>query len=220
MTSSYTKMDILVDKLRALDYELHYLQNNNESANLPLNRDYFAITDNETSMTKFHQFSLLSSWLFNTIRENSFVIDEFDDPTMIIKKMNLELKILGYEVEHSDCSLKMGSGEAVLDVLTFLVDQALGIKQFRFEEPIYPESVRGSFLKEDDMAITFVQDFDEDNHSYFLDSSGDDSMNGSSASATQIIEAKVDIKQWMIELERIAPQLKGELYSIKMPCEL
>lgn len=204
--SCLDKMDMLLSKLQLLNYEKDFLHNSSLDST-PLSREYFAIAQNNT-IVQFHQFTLIISWLFNSIRQNSFHVDEFDDPSTIVHKITVELKILGFTENISASRVKQGHGTVVLDILHFLADKALINSNFSFQAPIYPEAHTKPETNDEEWIGQEVSDDEEDQ--FYHDTSTDESLNSSNSISIQMIESKIDTKEWQEEFERITHLLTGK----------
>ena len=206
--SCFDKMDMLVDKLNFLNYKQDFLSNSSLDSN-PLSREYFAIAHSNT-IVQFHQFTLLASWFFNLIRQNSFYVDEFDDPNKIVRKVMLELQLLGFQHNLSVSKVKQGHGAAVLDILNFLADKALEKNNFSFEV-LSPSKNTIIQAPESDEEIVIEDEASEEEEEHFYhDNSTDESLNSSGTMSIHIIESNIDISEWTKELRRVTPMLKGK----------
>lgn len=210
---SLFKMSILLDKLQALNYEEKFCKEISSDHQI-FNKEYFVFPQNNT-IAQFQQFTLLVTWLFNTIRDNSFTVDEFDDPNTIVHKIMLEMQILGFENTKPASQLKVGHGGIVLDVLNFVADMALEQSNFEFGLFTHPEQRLACVDGDDDFCfIDDIQEEEEEDFQFYVDSSQDDSVNDS-ISSQRMIESNINATQWKAELERIAPKLKAEENQIR-----
>uniref|UniRef100_A0A7S2KSU8 Intraflagellar transport protein 57 homolog n=1 Tax=Leptocylindrus danicus TaxID=163516 RepID=A0A7S2KSU8_9STRA len=204
----FAKMDIVVEKLRALDYESLYVKQQDMQ---PLRRDHFAVVG-VNSVLQFQEFIHLAAWLINVVRDGAFRVDEFDDPNSIVHKLMLELQIFGFECGFPASRLKHAYGEAVIEVVDFLADQALQKINFRFQLPnhkfLSSNYVADEIVGDDDI-LEEVENVDEESH--IFDDSRDNSINSysSNSSSNQLIGSCIDPIEWKAELERVGPSLRA-----------
>lgn len=202
-------MDITVEKLRALDYELLYAKKYDMQL---LRKDHFAVVGSNPAL-QFQEFIDLATWLINVVRDGAFCVDKFDDPNSIVHKLMLELQILGFESEFPASRLKHAYGEAVIDVMDFLADQALRKSNFLFRLPdhksLSSNDVTDEILEDDDI-LDEAENFDEE--SQIFNDSRDNSVNSSNSSSHQLIGSCIDPLEWRAELERVGPLLRGEIF--------
>ena len=80
----------------------------------------------------------LVKWLMQQ-SQRDFTTDKYDDPNTSVNKLMLELKKMGFDMDFPASKLRQAHGEAVCRVLTFLCDQALITRGFRWQTPVYPD---------------------------------------------------------------------------------
>jgi len=132
-------MDDVIHKLLILDYVQKFCQPKDI---VPFSRIYFAIPTVNPAV-QYQHFITLAAWLLNQARR-PFPIDKYEDPVSTLNRLINELKqcgilqnpdfqTLGNEL--SPVKLRIGYGELICKILSFLADVALMNNGFRFQLP-------------------------------------------------------------------------------------
>lgn len=141
-------MDDVIHKLLILDYINKFCQAKDIP---PFSRIYFAVPTVNAAV-QYQHFIALSAWLLNHARR-PFPIDKYEDPITTLNRLVTELKNCGImtspdfngsgggggPVDISPMKLRIGYGELVCKVLSYLADVALVNNGFRFQPPIIRE---------------------------------------------------------------------------------
>ncbi|KAJ9508190.1 hypothetical protein QJQ45_021540, partial [Haematococcus lacustris] len=146
-------MEMLVDKLKLLDYEREfcrkkYVQQQPYScAQKPyrraINRQYFAQPDTGVNLAQqFFYFTSLAAWLLGLSGVDIPAPKEFDDPNTICANILNACKKLGFAPpSYHPTKLTVGYGRDIVGVLDGLADYALERRNFTFSKPVYsPEN--------------------------------------------------------------------------------
>lgn len=203
--------DEAVDILMLLDYETKFC--NKEMR--PMCRTFFAYPSSNPAV-QFKYFTKLVTWLLELVRRQADW-DEYDDPNTVITTMLVVLKDLGVQVTGiAPAKLKTGSGEAVCQVLAGLLHVVLRQTGFGFQAPTYPEDGMADEAEVDsDAEIQSVGedempgDGEEDDLMY-----QEDEMKKKEESDDEqhaVLESNIDPKEWLLEVERVAPKLKIQI---------
>lgn len=205
--------DELVDMLQLLDYETQFCDKELK----PMSRTYFVYAAANTSQ-QFKYFNLLVVWCLGKVRVEANW-GKYDDPTTICTNMLIALKEVGVQVDVSPGKLKQGSGDGVCAVLHSLVKEILRRSGFEYGTPTYPdEGLADEAEVDSDAEIQSVgedempgADGEEDDLMYqeTKKDDGDKSDDGEHG----ILEADIDPKEWLLEVERVAPKLKIQMPS-------
>lgn len=194
----------IIEKLKLLNYEKDFLSHKGHK---PLSKPYFAVQLNANE--QFTYFTTLVKWLLSLNDINAAELAKYADPNTVASNIQVELKKLGIECEFPPLKLKSGSGEYVCFVLIQLVNRALK-KKFRFKEPKFdqkekvedePDVEEGGpedpeNIREDDLEVEEDEDIDM----------GD--IKAAQEPGREMIESNIDHKEWILEVERVAPKLK------------
>ncbi|CAL4060380.1 unnamed protein product, partial [Meganyctiphanes norvegica] len=78
----FVVMDDLLDKLKLLNYDKEFLQ---EQRMKPINRHYFAMQTNTGE--QFYLFTSLSAWLINKAGRRMNPPEEYDDPNSTVSSI-------------------------------------------------------------------------------------------------------------------------------------
>lgn len=210
-------MDDIVDKLKLLNYDQDFLPTG-KPAFKPLSRSYFAQPDANPN-AQFFYFTSLVSWLMLQSRHNGFPPPgQFDDPNATATNIITELRSMGLSVANlAPNRIRQGHGEAVLSILSLLVDKALLTRGFAFAPVEYlmqraeegldtaeaPGSAAGGHESDIDDKIDVGSDSDEEVYVHQLHGkrSGDEE-------GTEMIVSQVSAETWALEVERVGPQLQ------------
>jgi len=202
--------DELVDVLMLLDYETGFC--NKELK--PISRTYFTCKS-ENPAKQFTYFSQLVVWFLQKLRLSPDW-DEYDDPNTIVTNMLNILADNGIQANVQPAKLKAGSGEQVCSLLSTVGREVLRRTNFEYAPPTYPDEgladeaevdsdAEVHSVGEDDMQ----PDGDDDDLMYQEDEvkkpEDDD------AEDHAVLESKIDPKEWLLEIERVAPKLKIQM---------
>lgn len=203
--------DEVVDMLMLLDYETEFC--NKELKPLP--RTFFVQPAANTAY-QFKYFTQLVLWLFKKIRVKADW-DEYDDPNTVITNMLVNLKDTGIQVNAVPGKLKLGYGESVCQVLNSLLKDVLRRIGFQWGAPSYPDEGMADEAEVDSDAEIASEvdeaagDGEEDELMYEEDESKAakrERAGGESDDEKQVLEATVDPKEWLLEVERVGPKLR------------
>lgn len=202
-------MEDIIDKLKILDYELHFCQGKSFK---PLTRTFFsrpAANPNE----QFFYFTSLVSWLMEICDHSYKAPGQFDDPNTSANNILAELKRMDFTLKDIASKLRVGHGEAVLHVLNILCDKGMTVKDWSFKPPEYPLDNYEDELETDDAAATddiadeVMSESDGEEEWYDATKDRDDGANNGNVS-NGAIETSVNPDDWRMELERVSPYLK------------
>lgn len=198
--------DEVVDMLMLLDYENRFCTKELK----PLPRTFFAYPA-QNPAHQFKYFTQLVVWAMSILNMKADW-DEFDDPNTVITNMLVILKDMGLQVQAVPGKLKQGYGDAVCQVLHTLFKEVLRRLNFEFLAPSYP-----------DEGLADEADVDSDAE---IHSVGEDEMPGDGEEDDlmyqedapkpppeeehdhQVLQANVDPKEWLLEVERVSAKLK------------
>lgn len=202
--------DEVVDMLMLLDYETRFC----DKEMRPISRTFFAYPAANPAY-QFKYFTQLVVWLLNMMRQKADW-DEYDDPNTVITNMLVVLKNLGIQVNAVPGKLKQGYGDSVCAVLQALLKEVLRMIQFEWGKPTYPDEGLADEAEVDSNAE--IQSVGEDEMPG--DGEEDDLMyqedevkkkDDSDDEQHQVLEANIDPKEWLLEVERVAPKLKIQI---------
>jgi len=199
--------DESVDMLMLLDYETEFC--NKELR--PISRTFF-VYPHSHSQYQFKYFTELVVWCFKLIRVQA-AWEEYDDPNTKITNMLVTLKDLGIQVNAVPGKLKQGYGDSVCQVIQLLLKEVLRRSSFEWGVPSYPdEGLADEADVDSDAEINSVgedempDNSDEEDLMYQEDEIKPDGDDDDDDKA--VLEASVDPKEWLLEVERVAPKLK------------
>jgi len=205
--------DEVVDMLMLLDYEVKFCN----AEMKPLNRTYFAFPA-PNSAQQFKYFTQLLVWLLKQ-RDPRWepTWDEYDDPNTLITNLLVVLKDANIQVNAVPAKLKTGFGDGVCQVLHSTLKEVLRQTRFEWRAPEYPdEDMADEAHIDSDAEIHSVDEEDmpadgeEDDLMYQENDvkkrGGDDSDDDHA-----ILASKIDPKEWLLEVERVAPKLKIQM---------
>jgi estrogen-related receptor beta like 1 len=206
MAEALQLCDEVVDMLMLLDYETKFCTKELK----PMARTYFVYPAPNPAQ-QFKYFTSLVVWGLELLRLQANW-DEFDDPNTVITNMLVILKDQGIQVNAVPGKLKPGSGESVCLLLNTMYREVLRRTGFEYGVPTYPDEVLADEAEVDSDAE--IQSVGEDDMPG--DGEEDDLMyqedelkkQDESADDHQVLEANVDPKEWLLEVERVAPKLK------------
>jgi len=216
--SSFIQMSEFLDKLKLLNYEKDFCRSWGFN---PFSSHYFAIPTNPGE--QFFTFTNIVAWLLKQCNKSFEKPQEYDDPNATISEILNEARSLGVAVDFPPAKLKAGNGSQVVYLLNKLADEALKLQMFSWQQPEYTEEdeENGDTLIEDDSELTMdklndeladeVEDEAEEEESY-LDLAGMKQqalINEFSGSKPEsVLESKVNVDEWKLEIERVLPLLK------------
>ncbi|CAK8673516.1 intraflagellar transport protein 57 homolog [Clavelina lepadiformis] len=211
-------MSDLIEKLKLLNYEEHFLKKNNIKS---IARHYFAISTNPGE--QFYVFTSLCAWLINVAGRPFDMPQEYDDPNATISNILDEVRRLGVGTDFPPSKLKTGSGEFVCYILDQLATCALESTQFYWNKPVYPEEEQNEDenievedqgeLKLDEVeteAVNAADDSDEEGGGApFFDLGSSLSKTGKSfPKQSEIMHSTTNADDWKLEVERVTSSLK------------
>lgn len=206
--------DEIVDMLMLLDYETRFCNKDLK----PISRTFFTYPAANTAY-QFRYFTQLVVWCLK-LRDARWEADweEYEDPNTLITNILVTLKDAGIQVNAVPAKLKTGCGDSVCQVLNSLLKEVLRSTRFEFGAPTYPDEGMADEAEVDsDAEIHSVGEDEmpadggeEDDLMYQEDEAkrkGDESDDGDH----QVLEANIDPKEWLLEVERVAPKLKIQM---------
>lgn len=203
--------DEIVDMLMLLDYETRFCSKELK----PISRTFFAYPAVNTAY-QFKYFTQLVVWCLKLVRLQADW-DEYDDPNTVITNMLVILKDAGVQVQAVPGKLKQGFGDSVCMLLHSLLKEVLRRTGFEWGVPSYPdEGLADEAEVDSDAEIQSVGeeemagDGEEDDLMYQEDEvrkAAAEDENGDH----QVLEANIDPKEWLLEVERVAPKLKIQM---------
>lgn len=121
------------------------------------------------------------------------------------------MKKIGLEVDIPSTKLKTGAGARICQVLNLLAEKALDKNKFTFQLPRFRD--QGNAGGGEELEIDDDGDNNLDMAENIIDIvDDDDDFGGANAQEPnydkQIIESKLDLKEWQLEVERVAPRLR------------
>lgn len=210
-------MSDIIEKLRMLNYEVDFCPLVKPPF-VPLSPFYFSEPSSiDNPNTQFYYFTSLCAWLMRLCGHNFEQPGQFDDPNATATTILAELRSMNVSVSNvAPNRLKQGSGEAVLSVLSSLVDATLKQKNIAVAPIDYSKVGKYDELadianEEDDQG-----DGNEIEDNVVIDSDDDDevyirAVNGSKQSKgeSDLIQTQgVSAEAWNMEVERVAPLLQ------------
>jgi len=204
--------DESVDMLMLLDYESKFC----DKELRPLSRTFFSYPAANMAY-QFKYFTQLIVWLLGMLKARADW-DEYDDPNTVITNMLVALKDVGVQVNVVPGKLKQGHGDGVCLVLHSLLTEVLRRTNFEWGKPSYP-----------DEGLADEADVDSDAE---IQSVGEDEMPGGGADEEDdlmyqedevkkpdgdeeddrgVLDSSVDPREWLLEVERVAPKLKIQI---------
>jgi estrogen-related receptor beta like 1 len=145
--------------------------------------------------------------------------DEYDDPNTVITNMMVALRDIGVNVEGMiPAKLKQGYGDGVCQVLFNLTKEVLRRTGFEWGQPSYPdEGLADEAEVDSDAEINSVGEDempgegDEEDLMYQEDDVKKKTENDSDEENHAVLESTVDPKEWLLEVEKVAPKLKIQI---------
>mmetsp|Transcript_71479 Transcript_71479/g.149437 ORF Transcript_71479/g.149437 Transcript_71479/m.149437 type:complete len:414 (-) Transcript_71479:139-1380(-) len=204
--------DELVDMLMLLDYETRFC--NKEMK--PMSRTYF-VYPAANPAGQFKYFAQLVAWSLSLMKLQADW-DSYDDPNTVITNMLVILKDCGVQVNAVPGKLKQGYGDSVCLVIHSLLREVLRRVGFEWGAPTYPdEGLADEAEVDSDAEIQSVGedempgDGEDDDLMYQEDDARDTRKNDDDDNG--VLESNIDPKQWLLEVERVAPKLKIQMPS-------
>ncbi|KAG5468984.1 hypothetical protein LSCM4_02377 [Leishmania orientalis] len=215
-------MSDIVDKLRMLHYETSFCRSFKPPFS-PLSPYYFSgPSSQDNPNTQFYYFTSLCVWLMKLCGHQFDAPGQFDDPNASSTTILAELRSMNIAIANiAPTRLKQGSGEAVLAVLSALVNAALSSTGYHFEPIDY-----GQVDRYDELATVAdaddEQDEDEIEDNVVIHSDDDDEVYVRAVSGSRNVKSdsdrpqtpKVDVEEWRMEVERVAPLLQVRQSSL------
>jgi len=227
-------MEMLVDKLKLLDYERDFCKKK-KPYRKPLSRLYFAVQDSSGQGTQFFYFASLAAWLLSLAGADGGAPKEFDDPNATCNNILNGCKKLGFAPpNYHPSKLSTGHGREICGVLDGLADYVLERRNFTYRKPLYmpdgyqdeeggdvDEADAGGM--EGDAATEFPKPKyleEEEEEAYMMGNGAQDAALGppppghqaspapTMAEEKAILASKVDPTAWKMEVERVAPKLR------------
>jgi len=200
--------DELVDMLMLLDYETKFCTKELK----PISRTFFAYPASNQAQ-QFKYFSSLAVFGFAEMNVRADW-DEYDDPNTVLTKMVVVLKDNGVQANATPGKLKQGWGDSVCLVLNQLIREVLLRTNFPWGAPTHPDEGLADEAEVDaDAEIHSVGEDempggdDEEELMYqeeVLKKDSDEEDNG-------VMQSNIDPREWLLEVERVAPKLKIQL---------
>jgi len=203
--------DEVVDMLMLLDYETRFCTKEMK----PLSRTFFAYPSANPAL-QFKYFTQLVTWCLTLVKLQADW-DEYDDPNTVITNMLVILKDAGVQVQTVPGKLKAGNGDSVCQVLHGLLKEVLRRTNFEWGTPNYPdEGLADEAEVDSDAEIQSVgeddmpggADGEEDDLMYQEDDLKKKTAGDDDEADHQVLEANVDPKEWLLEVERVSAKLK------------
>jgi len=216
--------DEVVDMLMLLDYEQRFCN----SELKPMSRTFFVYPAQATASVntamqnsaaqainaaqQFKYFSCLVDWSLGLMNVKA-EWDEYEDPNTVVMRMLQCLKDSGIQVNAVPGKLKQGFGDSVCLVLHSLLREVLRRVEFEWGVPSYPDEGLADEAEVDSDAEIQSVDEDEmpDGEEDDLMYQEDDVKKAESDDDHQVLEATVDPRDWLLEVERVAPKLKIQM---------
>lgn len=205
--------DEVTDMVMLLDYETRFCTKELR----PMARTYFVYPATNAS-AQFRYFTELATWSLRLMNIQA-TWDEYDDPNTKVTNMLQLLRDSGIQVNAVAGKLKQGYGDSVCLLLHALLREVLRRVGFEWGAPSYPDEVLADEAEVDSDAEIhscpedeMPGDGEEDDLMYQEDEvkkSGSDDDDDEH----QILETSTDPKEWLLEVERVAPKLKIQLPS-------
>lgn len=214
-----TMLDV-VDKLKFLNYESEFCPLVKPPFK-PLSKTYFSAPSTiDNPNAQFYYFTSLSAWLMNISGKSFEAPGQFDDPNSTATTILAELRSMGIsDVNVAPNRIKQGSGDAVIQILSALVDHTIKTKGFAFRPIAYNKIERydedadvadgGSIEEEaDDVEDKVVIDSDDEDDVFIRANADKDGDAGGVP-----ISSSINADEWNLEVERVAPllQIRGNV---------
>jgi len=202
--------DEVVDMLMLLDYETKFC--NQELKWIP--RTFFVYPYQNTAY-QFRYFTQLVAWCFKLLNREQLTWDEYDDPHTVVTNITVMLKEMNIAVNATPGKLKAGYGDSVCQLLCDLCHEVLRQLGFEYTAPTYEaETLADEAEVDSDAEIDSVAEEDMANNQEEDDlmyQENEVKEAHDSDDEKQVLEATVDPKEWLLEVERVTPNLKIQM---------
>lgn len=206
-------MEDILDKLKILMYDINFCRVGGNNFR-PLSRTYFAVQSDSAS-NQFFYFTSLVSWLMTLSGHRNFPPPgQFDEPNAVSTNILQELKAMDIPCRDiAPTRLRQGHGDAVLTILSHLVDRALLSQGFNFNAVVeYPPST-GEMYQELENRSDAIGGGDDLDDRVALDSDSEDELYvgpsaGKKKDDQSTTRPQVGAEQWALEVERVGPMLQ------------
>ncbi|EEB20321.1 ift57/hippi/che-13, putative [Pediculus humanus corporis] len=211
-------MEELIDKLTILNYDQEFVKDLKMKS---LSRHYFAIQTNPGE--QFYLFASLAGWLIRKCGKSFEQPQEYDDPNSIISNIFDILRSLNINVNFPPSRIKQGFGEHVIYILDQLADEAIKILNIKWSHPELVKEVEEAVEEIEDEAELILEKVEEEMATFFCDDDDDESainledlrniqifkdFQENQQKPEEILKSNVTSEEWLVELERVLPQLK------------
>ena len=198
-------------------------------------RHYFVLQTNPGE--QFFMFSSLSAWLVRRAGQQFEQPQEQEDPNTVIANILHHVRSSGVVIDFPPSKLKQGYGEHAIFILDRLADLALRTSNWEWRKPVPPTSAGAEEPEEvddDDEIILerleeeMAEDYSEEDEADILHINqvtppvSERAMFGQTSTTTTraaarpgkfLMESRVNVDSWKLEVERVAPSLKVSLRS-------
>lgn len=166
-------------------------------------------------------------------------IDPYEDPNLVAQKMLHLLRKLDFDIDFPISNLKQPYGAIAVSILDHLTKKAVQAKGIVLQQPTkydadattYQNTSNNCDDLEDDIEMVFDDENSTSTTTSLDENIGDirnrninyNDMDGESEKVVDdddmkhIIKSKIDPIQWKIELERVSPDLQGEMILQYLP---
>ncbi|KAK6636244.1 hypothetical protein RUM43_009902 [Polyplax serrata] len=215
----FVVMEELIDKLQVLNYDKEFVK---DLKMRPLSRHYFAIQTNPGE--QFYSFTTLAAWLINKCGKLFEQAQEYDDPNSTISNILDVLREFDIPVNFPPSRVKQGFGENVIYILDQLANQAMKFNNVKWLHPEPVKEVSEAEEEVEDEAELILEKVEEEMATFFSDDEDDDettinlddlkniqmfrNFQEMHQKPEEILETNVSSEEWLVELERVLPQLK------------
>ena len=180
-------------------------------------------------------FSSLCAWLVRRAGQQFEQPQEQEDPNTVISNILLHVRNSGVVIDFPPSKLKQGYGEHAIFILDRLADLALRTSNWEWRKPVPPSSAGAEEPEEvddDDEIILerleeeMAEDYSEEDEADILhinqvtppvserESFGPlTTTRGGARPGNILMESRVNVDSWRLEVERVAPSLKVSLRS-------
>ncbi|XP_071445223.1 intraflagellar transport protein 57 homolog [Hetaerina americana] len=208
-------MEEVIYKLAVLNYQKEYVR---DLQMKPLNRHYFALASNP--MEQFFSFTSLCAWLIRKMGKSFDQPQEYDDPNSTISSILECVREKGVAITFPPSKLKQGYGENVVFILDKLADEALKASNITWKKPIIPPEPDIIEGVSDDETELVLEKIEEELAAVYSDDDDPETVDhdilalrgfGKELSHPEkpgVLESKVSVNEWKLEVERVLTQLK------------
>jgi estrogen-related receptor beta like 1 len=201
-------MDDILDKLKVLNYEKHFLK---QKINKPLSRSYFALKSVNPG-DQFIYFSSLSFWLLSLLGSNIQGDKIYDDPNTASQNIIIEAKKVGVDLNVPINKLRTGYGDYVCYVLINLINKALEKQGTGFKK------MKNDTTKDPNLDTNYVEIEEDDPDKLNQEIDFGDNIKGNKAEnidnnkdqqeESSILKSDIPKKAWLREVEKVSSKLK------------